>query len=179
MSTILLISWTTKIPNLNSQFNVKKILWGPIQSKNTFTVTSHTKRRFCVSKGFTVWPTKNRFVPSDVCRTKLTPNIARIHKIKTLVVIWYLMQFSSNVQNVLGVHATCTNIPKLESPLYNLWSPSMQRVTLAVFGSLSSQLSCDLQVRVYIHLILCSLANPRLWAVLESESLEKARLDLV
>lgn len=90
-----------------------------------------------------------------------------------------IYQFSSNVQNVLGVHATCTNIPKLESPLYNLWSPSMQRVTLAVFGSLSSQLSCDLQVRVYIHLILCSLANPRLWAVLESESLGKARLDLV
>lgn len=74
-------------------------------------------------------------------------------KFKTLVVIWYLMQFSSNVQNVLGVHATCTNIPKLESPLYNLWSPSMQRVTLAVFVFMSSQLSCDLQVRVYLHLI--------------------------
>lgn len=73
-------------------------------------------------------------------------------KFKTLVVIWYLMQFSSNVQNVLGVHATCTNIPKLESPLYNLWSPSMQRVTLAVFGFMSSQLSCDLG-RVYLHLI--------------------------
>lgn len=74
-------------------------------------------------------------------------------KFKTLVVIWYLMQFSSSVQNVLGVHATCTNIPKLESPLYNLWSPSMQRVTLAVFVFMSSQLSCDLQVRVYLHLI--------------------------
>lgn len=74
-------------------------------------------------------------------------------KFKTLVVIWYLMQFSSSVQNVLGVHATCTNIPKLESPLYNLWRPSMQRVTLAVFVFMSSQLSCDLQVRVYLHLI--------------------------
>lgn len=74
-------------------------------------------------------------------------------KFKTLVVIWYLMQFFSSVQNVLGVHATCTNIPKLESPLYNLWRPSMQRVTLAVFVFMSSQLSCDLQVRVYLHLI--------------------------
>lgn len=61
-----------------------------------------------------------------------------------------IYQFSSNVQNVLGVDATCTNIPKLESPLYNLWSPSMQRVTLAVFGFMSSQIRCDLQVHVYV-----------------------------
>lgn len=146
VSTIFLISWTTKIPNLNRQFNVKKIHWGPIHSRNTFTVTSHTKRKFCVSEGFTVWQTKNCVVPSDVCRTKLTPNIAWIHKINTgwLSIFETVFLLRAKMFMECNMH----HYSKWESPSYKLWNLTMQRVTLAVFGSMSSQLKCDLQVHM-------------------------------